>query len=279
MRVDEALATATQYLQLSSDSPRLDAEALLAHALQISRSMLFAYPERALTKVEQDIFLTLTERRLVGEPIAYLLGSKEFWSLTLGVNSQTLIPRPETELLVELALSKLPEQDKLMIADLGTGSGAIALSIAKERPKWFVCATDINSETLAVAHKNAANLEIKNIIFKIGSWCNALSDSQKWDAILSNPPYIAEDDSNLELLSYEPKRALVAGPTGLESTTEIILQAPKYLKSGGWLFLEHGFDQSSKVQHLLSQVGFEQVTSHLDLAGLPRVTLAQWLKT
>ena len=189
----------------------LDREVLLSHVLNVPRSYLYAHPERTLTREEENFFLSLIKRAEQGEPIAYLTGHREFWALDLIVTPDTLIPRPETELLVELIL-KNKRDEKKIIADLGTGNGAIALAIASERPDWMIYATDINKKALQVAEQNAARLQIKNIQFCAGSWCAALPPIQ-FDAIVSNPPYIAEDDPNVDpaVLNYEPRQALIAG--------------------------------------------------------------------
>ncbi|HLB57652.1 MAG TPA: peptide chain release factor N(5)-glutamine methyltransferase, partial [Gammaproteobacteria bacterium] len=202
----------------------LDREILLSHVLKVTRSYLYAHPTPLLTKEEEKDFLTLLERAKKGEPIAYLIGHREFWSLDLIVTPDTLIPRPETELLVELIL-KNKRDEKKIIADLGTGNGAIALAIASERPDWMIYATDINKKALQVAEQNAARLQIKNIQFCAGSWCAALPPIQ-FDAIVSNPPYIAEDDPNVDpaVLNYEPRQALIAGKQGLEDLEKIILK-------------------------------------------------------
>jgi release factor glutamine methyltransferase len=255
----------------------LDAEVLLAHVMCVSRSHLYAWPEKKLTDDQQKIFSQLMVRRLQGEPIPYLTGHQEFWSLNFKVTPDTLIPRPETELLVESVLSlfqdEIPDSKKL-IADLGTGSGAIALSIAHEKPEWIVYATDMSSAALEVAKWNAQHLKIKNIIFHQGSWCEALPELL-FDVIVSNPPYIVENDPHLSQpgLRFEPITALTSGTDGLDAIREIIIEASQYLKPNGYLMLEHGYDQAEKIRKLLEHAGYKNIFSHRDLANIERVTV------
>ena len=252
-------------------SDRLDADILLAHVLQVQRSYLYTHPEYCLSSAEQDRFAMLMQKRAEGWPVAYLTGHREFWSLELVVTPDTLIPRPETELLVELMLEKLPKTP-LLVADLGTGSGAIALALARERPQWTVYATDISLKALSVAKANAERLHIKNIIFKLGPWCSALP-ALHFDAIVSNPPYIAQDDPHLQqgALPFEPAIALVSGEDGLKDIHNIIQNATLYLKSGGYLLLEHGFTQAETVCSALLEAGYLSVASYQDFSGLNRV--------
>jgi release factor glutamine methyltransferase len=258
-----------------TDTPQLDAEILLTHVLQKPRSYLFAWPERVLTEAEQQHFLTLLTRRLAGEPIAHLLGEKEFWSLPLSVTPDTLIPRPDTELLVAIVLERFPAHPPQCLADLGTGSGAIALAIATERPNWRIIATDFYPATLAVAQENAGRLGLKNVHFYQGDWCAALPP-EKIPLIVSNPPYIAAGDPHLSALSYEPAHALISGKTGLDDLHCIIMQAPLHLTQGGWLFLEHGFDQAPAVRQKMEEAGYEAIQTYPDIAGNPRVTGGRW---
>lgn len=252
----------------------LEEEVLLAHVLGVNRSYLYAHPERTLTETEQTQFAMLMNRHEKGEPIAYLTGHREFWSLDLMVTADTLIPRPETELLVETVL-EFNTGD--LIADLGTGSGAIALALAYERPDWTLYATDSSKNALAIAKKNAERLNIKNIYFYQGFWCAALPEI-KLDLIVSNPPYIAEGDLHVEqaVLAYEPLSALISGEGGLQDIKHIIQEAAFYLKSGGYLLLEHGFEQAKIVQNIFLEVGYTNITTRRDLSGLPRVTIGQW---
>jgi len=208
---------------------RLETELLLAHVLQVSRTHLLAWPDQILTPEQQQQFQQLLQRRLQGESIAHIVGEKEFWSLTLTVSPDTLIPRPETELLVETALEKLPANILQNIADLGTGSGAIALALAKERPHWQITATDIDSAALKIAQYNAKKLALKNITFHQGNWFKALPANRQFHAIISNPPYIAENDPHLDpaSLAFEPKHALISDNNGLHDLYLIIAQAKK----------------------------------------------------
>lgn len=255
-----------------SDTARLDAELLLSHVLGCSRSKLLIDSEKAISEPQKTKFLELIDRRSKGEPIAYLIGQREFWSLSLDITPDVLIPRPETELLVELAL----EKEVTKIADLGTGSGAIALAIAHERPHWQIIATDISEKALTVAKNNAKQLEISNIEFRLGDWTQALHH-EKFDLIVSNPPYIPENDSHLKQgdLLFEPQKALVSGRDGLQDLKKIIEQARNYLSSEGWLMVEHGYDQSEVVRDIFKQYGYKNVHQHMDLSGIIRVTTGQ----
>lgn len=258
----------------------LEEEVLLAHILGVNRSYLYAHPERTLTKSEQEQFAILMDRHFNGEPIAYLTGHKEFWSLDLIVTPDTLIPRPETELLVETTLEYSTGGEYSaghVIADLGTGSGAIALALAHERPDWIVYATDLSKNALNIAKKNAERLNIKNVSFYEGHWCAALPKI-KLDAIVSNPPYIAEDNADVEqsVLTYEPRSALISGKDGLQDIKHIIHEATLYLKPDGYLLLEHGFDQAKDVQNIFLEVGYTNVITRYDLSKIPRVTIGQW---
>ncbi len=252
----------------------LDAEVLLAHVLNVTRSYLLAFPERELTEVEIKQFEKLIEQRKQKIPIAYLTGHREFWSLDLIVTPDTLIPRPETELLVERILFEI-QGDNKVVADLGTGSGAIALALAHERPTWKIYATDVSEKALHIAKLNAERLHLHNIIFQLGTWCAALP-AIKLDAIVSNPPYIALNDPHLQQdgLCYEPQYALIADEEGLSDIRSIIAFAKAHLHTGGFLMLEHGFNQAGEVQNLLAEYGYLEIKSHRDLAGLERVTSA-----
>lgn len=273
----ELLMDAAGRLTTVSDTPRLDAEVLLAAAIDRPRSHLYAWPEQIPEPAQTARFAAYLERRLMGEPVAYLLGWREFWSLELGVTPDTLIPRPETELLVELVLARLPADRSLAIADLGTGSGAIALALAKERPRAQIVATDRSAATLAVARDNAIRLHIANVEFREGDWCTPLA-GEHFDLIVSNPPYVATTDSRWREgeLRFEPSGALVAGEDGLDAIRAIIIQAPDYLAPGGWLLLEHGYDQGETVPALLRRRGFTEVTDHRDAAGVSRSSCGRW---
>jgi release factor glutamine methyltransferase len=255
----------------------LDAELLLSMVLKVSRSYCYTHPEQALTAEQQLHYQELIERRLGGEPIAYIIGKQAFWNHDFIVTPATLIPRPETELLVQLLLAELPTESELQIADLGTGSGAVALTLAKERPHWHLTATDFCGDALEIAKLNAQKLQVNNVQFSQGSWCLALLQ-QTYHAIVANPPYIAADDPHLAWgdVRFEPKTALVAGPDGLSAIREIVTNASEYLHNGGHLLLEHGFNQGRAVRDLLQSCGFTRIQTERDLAGHERVTTAIW---
>jgi release factor glutamine methyltransferase len=273
----ELLANAASQLAIVSETPRLDAEVLLAAALERPRGYLHAWPERTLELEQSARFMAWLERRLSGEPVAYLLGRREFWSLELEVTPDTLIPRPETELLVELALARLPADRPLTIADLGTGSGAIALALAVERPLARIVATDHSPAALIVARRNARRLNIVHVEFREGDWCAPLGD-ERFDLIAANPPYVVATDPRWRQgeLRFEPPAALVSGPDGLDALRVIIAQAPDVLKPGGWLLLEHGYDQGEAVPALLRERGFDAVSDHRDAAGISRTSSGRW---
>jgi release factor glutamine methyltransferase len=254
----------------------LDSELLLAHVLGKTRSYLRAHPERIPAPEQAQRFSALLERRAAGEPIAYIVGSRDFWTLTLAVNPSVLVPRPETELLVERALALGPE-GPATIADLGTGSGAIALALASERPSWKITAVDISAAALNTARANATALELNSVEFLEGAWFAPLN-GRRFHLIASNPPYVSEADEALKdaTLQHEPQIALSSGPDGLNAIREIVRAAPDYLERHGWLLLEHGSDQAEAVAHELVGRGFGHVRSHPDLAGHWRVTEAQW---
>ncbi len=260
-------------LNLESASARIEVQCLLQNALQVNRAWLLSHPEQPLNGAQLTRYRTLFERRLNGEPIAYILGEREFYGLTFKVSSATLIPRPETELLVELALQRIPQNGAFRMLDLGTGSGAIALSIAHARPGVDAVAVDASDAALEVAQYNAKHLNIHNVRFMHSDWFSALHD-ERFDLIVSNPPYVADSDTHLMQgdLRYEPRAALASGADGLEDIRHIIVQANAYLNSGSWLLLEHGYDQANKVRALLQQAGLEDVFSARDLAGIERVS-------
>jgi release factor glutamine methyltransferase len=259
-----------------SPSATLDAELLLAAALGKSRSYLRTWPEREVAADCAQAFAANLERRRNGEPVAYILGRQGFWSLDLDVASHTLIPRPDTELLVETVLALLPSSPATLL-DLGTGSGAIALALACERPQWQVTGVDRIDEAVALAEGNRARLQLGNACFTASHWFSALA-GQQFDLIVSNPPYIAAGDPHLSQgdLRFEPSSALVAGVDGLDDIRLIIQQAPQFLHAGGWLLLEHGFDQAEAVRELLSAQGFMAVESRRDLGGHQRISLGHW---
>jgi release factor glutamine methyltransferase len=261
---------------LATESSRLDAELLLAGCLGKNRSYLYTWPEAIPAPEIQTRFHDLLARRAAGEPVAYLLGQREFWSLPLSVTPATLIPRPETETLVTLALQRIPADAGACIADLGTGSGAIALAIARERPRCRVIATDISQDALAVAAANAERLGLSSVEFIAGDWCAALPD-MPFDLIVSNPPYIAADDVHLTRgdVRFEPRHALASGPQGMDALQHIVRCASTRLRPHGWLLLEHGYDQAQPATRLLRASGYEQVHDYPDDAGHGRVIAGQ----
>lgn len=251
-------------------------ELLLAHVLGRPRGWLYAHGDHELDEVAVDGFRALLHRRQAGEPIAYLTGHRGFWHFDLQVTPATLIPRPETERLVELALERLPADRTLDVADLGTGSGAIALAIAYERPSANVIATDASEAALAVARGNAQALGLGNVVFRLGSWCAPLGDAT-FDLIASNPPYIAHDDVHLGKgdLRFEPTSALASGHDGLDDLREITRDVPARLRPGGWLLVEHGWDQGEAVRALFFTAGLVDVQTAQDLEHRDRVTLGR----
>ena len=255
-----------------ADDPRHEAEILLGAALGRPRSFLIAHAEQPILDCEAtDRYEAHVTRRAHGEPIAYILGEKEFWSLPLKVEPAVLIPRPETELVVERALARLPAEGGGSVLDVAAGSGAIALAIASERPRRHVIGTDVSPAAVELARVNAARLGIANVEFRAGSWYQP-ARGQVFDLIASNPPYIAETDPRVErtVRFFEPHGALFSGPTGLEALREIVAGAPGHLASGGWLAVEHGDTQGEPVRNLLAAAGFESIATHRDLAGRER---------
>jgi release factor glutamine methyltransferase len=271
--ITRALADAGARLSPASPTARLDAEVLLAHACSLARSALLAHGARVLSDAEGERFAGLVDRRGAGEPVAYLTGRREFWSLDLEVGPAVLIPRPETELLVEQALARVPHGAAWSIADLGVGSGAVALAIGVERPRCRVVATERDPAALAVAARNRDRLGIGNVELRAGDWCDPL-DGERFDIIVSNPPYVADSDPHLGQgdVRFEPRAALAAGADGLDAIRRLVACAPAHLRPGGWLLLEHGFDQAQRVRGLMARAGLGAVATHVDLSGTERVT-------
>jgi release factor glutamine methyltransferase len=270
--ISDALHTATLLLARASASARLDAELLLEYVTGLSRTDFRAAPERALPAAAGWSFQQLIRRRLQGEPVAYIRGHQEFWSLLLEVTPAVLIPRPETELVVERTLALL-RPDATAMADLGTGSGAIALAVASERPSLEVTAVDVSGEALEIARRNAARLQLGNVRFERGSWFAPLA-GRRFEVIAANPPYVARGDKDLaqDVSHFEPEVALIGGVTGLEAIEQIVAQAGAHLQPDGWLILEHGWTQAVTVRERLVRSGFAHVRSHADLSGHERVT-------
>jgi len=270
--IAEALHAAVRVLHASSDSPRLDAEILLGKLLGTTRAALVRRGEEALPADAEHAYRELIARRAQGVPVAYLTGIREFWSLPFKVTPAVLVPRPESELLVEQALELLPEGDGApAVLDLGTGSGALALAVAFERRRARVVGVDISEAATRVARDNAAALGLTQVEWRVGSWFAPVRD-ERFDLILSNPPYIAAGDPALDLLRAEPAEALVGGTTGLEQLACIIAAAPSHLVPGGWLLVEHGADQAREAAALFERHDFENVHSCQDYSGRPRVT-------
>jgi release factor glutamine methyltransferase len=274
------MATVRELLRSGSDLPsesaRRDCEILLCHCLGKSRAWLYTWPEKAVALECVQRFNHLLEQRRAGMPVAYLIGEREFWSLSLAVNSATLIPRPETETLVAWAL-ELPLPDTARILDLGTGSGAIALAVAVEKPLWQVTALDSSADALQIARANAHSMSLQRVTFLQSDWYDAVA-GQRFDALLGNPPYIDAGDPHLarDDLRFEPRSALVAADRGLADLQHLVTGAPAHLCNGGWLLLEHGFEQAVAVRRMLSTAGFENISTRRDAAGLERISGGCW---
>ena len=274
LRIDEALAAATAALGEVSESPRLDAELLLARTLDVQRSYLFAHPEDRMDPAAVERYADIIERRADGMPMAYILGEREFWSMDLSVSPATLVPRPETEILVEQALMRIPRRAEFEILDLGTGSGAVAIAVARERPLSHLVATDVSEAALAVARENARRHDVPNVEFVAADWADVFDDDA-FDVVVSNPPYVASGDPHLADLRYEPRSALEAGDDGLDAIRRIAATVMRVLRPGGSLLIEHGADQAAAVEAILAAAGWTDVDCISDLAGLPRVTVAR----
>ncbi|MUK93350.1 peptide chain release factor N(5)-glutamine methyltransferase [Aliivibrio fischeri] len=279
LSIEALLKRSIQSLMLEgSDSPQVDAAVLLCHVLDKPRSYLLTWPEKIVSDEELGNFNALLERRLAGEPIAYIVGYREFWSLPLKVSPTTLIPRPDTERLVEVALDHLTPNAQ-SILDLGTGTGAIALAIASEMPTLNVIGVDYQDDAVELAKGNAKINDINNVEFRQGSWFEPISLSDKFDIIVSNPPYIDGNDPHLSEgdVRFEPQTALVAEQNGFSDLIHIMQHGREYLLNGGWLMMEHGFEQGEQLRHFFEEHGYINVKTEQDYAGNDRVTLGQWV--
>lgn len=271
MTINELLTDART--KLTGPDARQEVELLLEAICDIGRSQQFSHPDKELTEEQSQQFRAALQRRLSGEPLAYIIGSRGFWDMELRVTADVLIPRPDTECLVEQALERIPSDADWQIADLGTGSGAIAIALARERPQSEFTATDISISALAIAKENAKTLGTENIVFAAGSWGQPLQ-AVVYDMIVSNPPYIRDDDPLLKQgdLPAEPEHALVSGADGLDDIRLIITDSVSYLKPGGWLLLEHGYDQAEEVVDLMQCAGYSEVFTRQDYGSNDRVT-------
>ncbi len=261
--------------RISSDSARLDAELLLARVLDVERSYFFTWPDRQLSPEHIEAFDTLLARRINGEPVAHILGQRGFWTLQLAVDPSTLIPRPDTETLVATALDRLPNEP-LDVIDVGTGTGAIGLALKSERPDWRVYVADVSLSACQLAQRNAADNQMDVALF-CGDWLEAVADASM-DVVVSNPPYIDAEDPHLDEgdVRFEPRSALVAKARGQADLRRIAEQSRRVLRSGGWLLMEHGYDQHRSVQSMLIRLGYHRVESVRDLGGHWRMTLGAW---
>ena len=274
--VRSLLRASTEMLKGSSQSARLDAELLLAHALGWERTRLYSDGDSEVRAEIAERFLGLIAERQAGRPVAQMLGSREFWSIKLSVTSDTLVPRPETELLVECCLNLIPAERPGRLLDLGTGTGAIAIAIASERPGIEIVATDFSEQALSVARYNAASYGYDNIDFRFGDWFSPVA-GERFDLVVSNPPYLSDQEWMLRKyeLGYEPALALRAGRDGLMAIKKIVAAAPDYLLPGGWLLLEHGFRQGPAAARLFGEAELSAITTYRDLPGRPRVSEGQ----
>ncbi len=276
----QALREARVQLQASSPSPAVDASILLCHILGCSSAHLIAWPDKVLSQQQATKFHTALQQRIEGTPVAYITGEREFWSLNLKVTSDVLIPRPETETLVEFVLERFSASTSVKLADVGTGSGAIACALAVERPQWDVFATDLSAAALDIARINASAYKLENVQFFQGRWLEPLA-AHDFDVIISNPPYVALGDPHLSEgdVRFEPESALTSGERGMDAITLLTRQSPDYLKAGGWLIVEHGCDQQRAAADCFRQGGFDNIVQLTDLAGLPRLSAGQYDKS
>ena len=271
--LQQALNTAAK--TITSQSARIDAETLLMYILQKNRAYLYAYPEIVLSTAQHNAYQQIVALRVAGQPIAYLTGNREFWSMQLQVTPDTLIPRPHSECIIEVILTKFAPHTILNVLELGTGSGALACAIAYARPGWHITSCDISSSALSVAQQNAKSFKLNNINFVHSDWFQAISKEKKFDLILSNPPYIAANDPHLGCgdLRFEPQNALIGGAQGHEALQHIIQHSHEYLTHQGCLVLEHGFTQRQQVMDMMQTAGYQHIQCTQDVEGLDRVTL------
>ncbi len=276
--VQSALDDAVQRLISVSESPLLDAEILLCLVLEKDRSHLRAWPEKKLLPEQNSHFESVLQKRVSGMPIAYITGNREFWSRDFEVGRDVLIPRPDTELLIELALKLIPERQPYRLIDLGTGSGIIAITLAAERADCDVIATDRSEGALILARRNAQKHNVRNIQFVQSDWFVAISDSALFNLVVSNPPYIADNDPHLTEgdVRFEPMSALIADNHGLSDIERIATAARRHLLPQGHLLIEHGYNQQDQVQAIFSQLNYRNIVTYPDLSGHPRVTYGQW---
>lgn len=279
LSIRQYLEDGAAILRSASDSPRLEAELLMGLVLRKPRSFLHAWPEHHLSVPQAECYETLLRRRFAGEPIAYMTGIREFWSMPLKVTPDVLIPRPETELLVDKALLRLPDDEDLRVLDLGSGSGAVSLAIAKERPRAQVVGVDISRAALDVACMNARLQKLDNVEFRESDWFDAVR-GEKFHVVVGNPPYVAEDDPHLARgdALFEPRLALDAGPAGMDCFRAIVDRAHNYIVRQGWLLLEHGPDQHMPLRRLLEAQHYHDITIHKDAAGHDRVTECRFVE-
>ncbi len=273
MNIQQALQYAVQNISNTSPSANLDAQILLSYILNCNRAHLIAWPEKELSLQQIDSFQELIKQRQQGSPVAHLTGQREFWSLNFKVNNSTLIPRPETETLIEFILDKFGEKKELTVLDMGTGTGAIAITLSSEKPDWKITASDISTAAITLAKENSIILNTKNITFLQSDWFTKIPQ-QTFDLIVSNPPYISIDDPHLAEgdIRFEPKSALTSGKTGMDDIDHLCLQAQNYLAKNGWLIVEHGYNQKSVVADCFTRNEYKNVSQRNDLAGHCRMT-------
>ena len=276
MNIQQALQQASQALSETSSSAHLDAQVLLTHILQCNTAHLAAWPEKKLSEEQASRYLQLVQQRKKGVPVAHLTGHREFWSLNFSVNSSTLIPRPETETLIEFILEKFNDKEDLKLLDMGTGTGAIAISIAREKPEWKIFASDISEQALNLAVQNSENHQTSNITLIHSDWFNDITDHD-FDIIISNPPYISDDDPHLSEgdVRFEPQSALTSGETGMDDIEHLCSRAKDHLVNNGWLIVEHGYNQKQQVADCFSENGYTDIEQKQDLSGHTRMTAGE----